>query len=138
MSAPKVGIGILIFRGGKVLLGKRLSKLDPGKYQTPGGALDNGESLEDCARREVREETGLDVANVRFQMVANIPTTYAPDHHVQIGFVADWVSGEAMVTEPDKCESWDWYDLDALPAPLFDPTVRMLRAYRSGTAFVDA
>ncbi len=58
---PIVGVGAIIFEGGNVLLAQRGKPPSPGNWSVPGGALELGETLEDGCRREVLEETGLDV-----------------------------------------------------------------------------
>src|SRR5438132_223143 len=102
---PQVGVGVIILKEGKVLLGKRTGSHGAGEYSTPGGHLDYLESFEDCGRRETKEECGLDIKNVRFQFVAN-DITYAPKHYVHIGLIADWEQGIPQVLEPEA-ESWD-------------------------------
>ena len=86
---PRVGIGVMILKDGKVLLGKRKGSHGAVEYAFPGGHLEYRESFEDCARREVHEECGVEITNLRFQFVANV-TTYAPKHYVHLGFIADW------------------------------------------------
>ncbi len=108
---PKVGIGVMIFKDGKVLLGKRKGSHGDGEYSFPGGHLEYMESFENCARRETMEEAGIVLKNVRFQFLGNTKE-YAPKHYVQIGLIADWENGEPKVLEPDKREEWNWYDLD--------------------------
>ncbi len=135
-SVPRVGLGVMIWKDGKVLLGKRKSALGTDEYSFPGGHLEPGESFAGGALREVAEECGVSVKDLRFQLLANI-LDYAPKHYVQIGFVADWDSGEPRVLEPEKCEGWDWYPLDRLPSPLFQPTRTMIESYRSGVTFMD-
>ena len=126
-----------VLREGQVLLGKRRGAHGAGEYSTPGGHLEHLESFEACARREVREECGLDLANVRFQFVANV-TTYAPRHYVHVGLLADWQSGDARVLEPEKCEGWAWYPLAKLPEPLFEMTRLALAALSKPQAFFDS
>ena len=65
MPAPQVGVGVLILRDGKVLLGRRKGSHGAGCWSAPGGHLEFGETLEDCAAREVLEETGLKIRNRR-------------------------------------------------------------------------
>src|SRR6185369_16550479 len=115
---PEVGIGVLIFKDGKILLGKRKSKHANGVFAPPGGKLEFMESFEDCAKREVREEAGIEITNLRFICLRN-SKEYTPKHWVNIGLAADWLSGEPTVMEPEKSGEWKWYALDALPEPLF-------------------
>jgi 8-oxo-dGTP diphosphatase len=115
---PRVGLGVLVRKGDRILLGRRKGSHGTGQYASPGGHLEHLESFEDCCRREVMEETGLEIRDIRFLRVMNV-TEYAPKHYVDLAFVAEWVAGEPAVREPDKVEGWEWYPLDALPSPLF-------------------
>ena len=126
---PKVGVGVLIMSGSSVLLGKRRGSAGSGTWATPGGHLEFGESWAQCAVREVQEETGLTVTDVRLGTVLNVvdePTGY---HYVTIFMVATApADAEPVNAEPDKCEGWHWCDWSAdLPAPLFK-TLKTLRA----------
>lgn len=129
-QGPRVGIGVLIFKDGKVLLGPRKGAHGQGEYAAPGGHLHFMESPEECARREIREETGLEVENIRFLCLSNL-MKYDGKHYIDIGMVADWKSGEPKVMEPDKCEFWDWYDLDNLPSPLFGSEPNYFKTLKS-------
>ena len=115
---PRVGICVLVRKEGKLLLGKRKGSHGENEYASPGGHLEHMESFEDCAKREVLEETGLEIGPIEFLRVLNI-RDYAPKHYIDVAFVADWRSGEPTVCEPDKTDGWAWYDLASLPSPLF-------------------
>ena len=106
-------------------------------FQSPGGHLEYMESFEECAKREVREECGIEIENIRFLCVANA-RAFAPKHYVHIGLTADWKSGEPMQLEPEKTGPWAWYPLDALPEPINFFTNLAFRAMREGTAYFDA
>lgn len=136
LGRPKVGIGFVIIKNGKILLGKRKASHGAGEFGAPGGHLEGMESFEVCVLRELREEAGeqIKVKNVRFLCVTNL-TKYAPKHYVDIGMVADWESGEPVVAEPHKLESWAWYAIDQLPEPLFGCMENYLEAYKNGTAY---
>ncbi|MEN9524029.1 MAG: hypothetical protein RL536_98 [Candidatus Parcubacteria bacterium] len=134
---PKVGIGVMVVKDGKVLLGKRKDPHGQGEYAWPGGHLEYMESFEQCAKRETLEETGMKVQNVRFLRLMNLKQ-YAPKHHVDIGLVADWESGEPQIMEPEKIEGWDWYDMEKLPQPLFSTIPSYIEAFKTGKNYWDA
>ncbi len=134
---PRVGVGVMVFKDGKVLIGKRKSEHGNGEWAWPGGHLEHLESIEQCARRETREETGIEIKNVRFLRLLNM-TQYAPKHYVDIGLIADWESGEPQVLEPEIVEKWEWRSLDDLPEPLFAPEPYYLKALETGQNFFDS
>ena len=133
---PKVGIGVMIFKDKKILFGKRKNSHGEGEYATPGGHFEYMESFEESAKREVKEETGIEIENVKFLCLVNMKD-YAPKHYVHIWLTADWKSEEAKVMEPEKCESWSWYDLEDLPQPLFKSTKYGITAIKTGKNFFD-
>ena len=133
---PKVGVGVMVLKDGKVLLGKRKGSHGESQFAWPGGHMEYMESFENVAKREVKEETDMEVENVRFLRLYNLKE-YAPKHYVDIGLVADWKSGEPKVMEPEKCEGWNWYDMDTLPAPLFATVPTYIEAYKTGRNFWD-
>jgi 8-oxo-dGTP diphosphatase len=136
MERPRVGVGVTILREGRVLLGRRRGSHGAGEYSTPGGHLDHLESFEDCARREAREECGLEITGVRFHFLANVGL-YAPRHYVHVGVLAESDRGEPRLLEPEKCEGWGWYALGSLPAPLFEMTRLAVEALRAGIVCFD-
>ncbi|MEO8707028.1 MAG: NUDIX domain-containing protein [Kofleriaceae bacterium] len=133
---PRVGIGVLVMRDGKLLLGRRKGSHGAGEYAYPGGHLEHLELFAECAAREVFEETGMRIGPVRLLRVMNT-RDYAPKHYVDLAFIAEWASGEPEVREPDKIDGWAWYDLDALPSPLFGTIPSALAALRGGPVLWD-
>lgn len=136
-ARPKVGVGVMIMKDGKVLLGRRKGSHGEGEYSFPGGHLEYMESFEDCARRETYEESGLEITNVRFQFLSNV-TKYAPKHYVHVGLIADWQSGEPQLLEPNRNEDWGWYDLEHLPEPLFGMCRQGIECYKNGVIYLDS
>ena len=130
---PKVGVGAFVLKGGKLLLGKRLSKDNhgDGEYCGPGGHMEFGETLEECAARETREEAGIEIQNIRFLCLSNI-LVWKGKHYIDIGMIADWKSGEPQVLEPEVRENWGWYDFENLPSPLFGNEAAYIEAYKTG------
>lgn len=133
---PKVGIGVMILKSGKVLLGKRKGSHGEGEYSFPGGHIEYLESFHDCVTRELKEECGVKVSNLRFQFISNV-TKYAPKHYVHIGMLAEWEEGDPIVMEPDKVESWEWYNLEAIPQPMFEMCAQAIDCYRNGKNYYD-
>lgn len=116
---PRVGIGVFVIRDGKFLMGKRKGSHGSGTWSIPGGHLEYGESFEETAIREVQEETGLVIENVRFGAVTNDVFDSDNKHYVSIWMVSDSKVGEPTITEPDKYVDQEWIDIDELPEPLF-------------------
>lgn len=118
---PKIGIGACVIKDGRVLLGKRKNAHGEGCWCFPGGHLEFNESPKDCARREVLEETGLSIKNLRSGPCTNDIFEKENKHYVTLFIVADYDLGELKLMEPDKCEQWGWFDWDKMPQPLFLP-----------------
>jgi 8-oxo-dGTP diphosphatase len=121
MATPQVGVGVIIVRDGKVLLGLRRGSHGAGSWALPGGHLEWGESVESCARREVKEETGLDLGAVRQGPYTNDVMAAEGKHYVTCFVEAVALAGEAQVLEPTKCERWAWFAWSDMPARLFEP-----------------
>lgn len=118
---PKVGVGVWIVKDGKVLLGKRKSAHGNGTWSPPGGHLEFGESWQECALRELAEEAGVKIKNLRFLAATNDIFEETGKHYVTIYLVADHESGEPQNLEPEKLERWEWVAWENLPEPLFLP-----------------
>lgn len=134
---PKVGIGVMVFKDGKVLLARRKNAHGEGEYAFPGGHLEFGESFEDCARRETLEETGIEIKNIRFLLVANL-RHYVGKHYAHITLTADWYRGEPRALEPDKSEQWQWFAIDSMPTPIFETGRISFDAYKTGRQYYDS
>jgi len=127
-----VGVGVMILKGGKVLLGKRTKTSNllkgAGTWSMPGGKLRFGETFEEGAKRETFEETGIKLIRAKVICVNNDKIDTA--HFVTIGLLAEKFEGEPQVKEPDKITRWCWFDLGDLPTPLYFPTARVLENYQ--------
>jgi 8-oxo-dGTP diphosphatase len=139
---PKVGVGMIVIKreGDKssVMLHQRKGSLGKNYWGSGGGHLELGESLKAGALRELQEEAGdVTVDNVTFLGVMNF-TEMQPKHYVDVSFVADWVAGEPTNNSPRETTDWQWFDLEALPSPLFPPVEKYLNALKSGENFFDS
>jgi 8-oxo-dGTP diphosphatase len=114
-------------RDNRILLGKRRNTHGEGCWSFPGGHLEYGESIEACAHREVMEETGLVLANLRLGPYTNDIFEEENKHYVTLFVLADCRSGQATVREPERCEAWGWFEWSCLPQPLFMPIVNLRR-----------
>jgi 8-oxo-dGTP diphosphatase len=119
INRPKVGVGVLIRKDGKVLIGKRKNAHGAGEWSFPGGHLEYHESPETACSRETMEEAGITIKNVKPLSFTNDIFPGPDMHYITLYFVADYASGEVKNMEPHKCEGWEWHDWNNLPQPLF-------------------
>ena len=153
----RVGVGVFVLHSSqepstnpRFLIGKRLNSHGSGTFALPGGHLEFGETPEDCAIREVLEETGLEISEPKFLTATNDYMPVEGKHYITLFMVCGRRNEEeaAQVLEPHKCESWDWFswedlqsaidkqtearDSDVLERPIFLPLLDLVRQ-RPGT-----
>lgn len=131
---PRVGVGVIVERDNCVLLIERRGPHGGGTWSTPGGHLDHGETPEQCAVREVREETGVEIADVHFRGMTNDIFPDSGKHYITIWMQGTLVSGEPALTSPREASAVGWFAWDALPQPLFLPLAHLVtgRVYTTG------
>jgi len=127
-TIPRIGVGVCVIKDGKVLLGKRLNAHGQGTWAFPGGHLEFGETVAECAVREMEEETGMQIANIRRGPFTEDFFLDQGKHYITIIMIADWQAGEPELREPHKCEQWAWFEWDALPEPLFPTFANLAKA----------
>lgn len=99
-AVPKVGVAVFCLNSqGDFLLGKRKGSNGHNSWGLPGGHLELGEEFEECAAREVMEEVGLELRNVRFVTAVN--NVFAERQHYVTIFLAGNVDGEPQVRHVD-------------------------------------
>jgi 8-oxo-dGTP diphosphatase len=134
---PAVGVGVMVRRGQKVLLGRRKGAHGAGTFGWPGGGLAFGETLGDAVRREALEEAGLKVKGYRYVCVSNV-IEYGR-HYIDFEVEVTDFDGSPVLREPDRVEKWEWFDLDNLPEPLFRPCqIAIKRLKEAQLGVVDA
>ena len=126
---PIAGVGVVVFRNEEVLLVKR--KKDPykGQWSIPGGKLRLGETLTQAARRELMEETGVEVNELTLIDVIDI---IVPDeeakilyHYIVADYRAHWLSGEC--SPGDDARDVQWFNLNKLSSiSLLDKTKNII------------
>lgn len=123
----RVGVAAVVLRDGRVLLGERIGSHGAHTWATPGGHLELGESIEECAKRETFEETGLVVNSFQNLGFTNDIFEKENKHYVTLFVVTSCSIGEPQIIEPEKCKQWKWFNLDELPEPLFLPLTNLLK-----------
>ena len=129
-NIAKVGLGVIIIKNNKILVGKRTGS-HAQKYSIPGGHLEVGETFEEAAIREIKEETNLDIEDPQVIAITNNLETYRQEnvHYISIILLVKEFSGELKIMEPDSCEEWLWVDPHNLPEPHFDASQRGVECY---------
>lgn len=125
----RVGVGIIIVKDGKVLMGKRINSHGHDTWNFPGGHLEFGETPVECTIRETLEETGITIENITPGPWTNDIFAGSPEkHYITIYMLAQHKSGTPKILEPEKCVEWQWFTWDNLPAPLFLPIKNLVES----------
>ncbi len=116
---PKVGVAIIITKNDQVLLMKRKGIHGKGTWSTPGGHLEFGETPEQCAAREAKEEVGLDVVDIRFRAITNDMFDTTGKHYITIWMEGNSISNDPVIAAEDEVAEIGWFAWKSLPEPLF-------------------
>ena len=132
---------IFLEHNGKILLGKRKNAFGEGYYSTPAGHIDPGETVLECANRELLEETGIYAKYFEFIGVRLIGDYEIKGEkaHEYIAFAVkpkNW-NGDPKLMEPNKIERWEWYSINNLPKPMFPPVPMLIECIKKSVPFVD-
>jgi NAD+ diphosphatase len=100
---------VLVTRGRELLLA-RANRFQASMYSALAGFVEAGESIEDCIHREVREEVGVDVHDLRYFA----SQSWSFPHSLMIAFTARHAGG-ALVPDGNEIVDARWFDVDALP-----------------------
>lgn len=111
-----------------ILLGKRKNVAGHGHYYVPGGHIKRGEKIKDCLKREVKEETGLNIEVEKFVWVEE---NFEGPHHITLYYetILKDLNQKPKNLEPEKCYGWDWYPIDKPPKPLWQTLEEFLKKY---------
>ena len=121
---PHLGVGAIAVANGRLLMVRRAREPGRGLWSLPGGHVEGGEYLSDALRREVKEETGLDVT---VGGLAGIFEVVGEQHLVVLDFMVD-VSGDPVPSAGGDADEARWVELDDVGAldctPRFHETLR--------------
>ena len=128
-ARPVVGVGALIFRSSRILMAQRGKQPLKGSWSLPGGAVETGESLDAAVRREVREETGLEVRPVKvfqiFERITRDSRGAAEYHYVLIDYLCS-VTGGALRAGDDVCRVQWMRQRDLAELPITEGTLAVI------------
>lgn len=111
LAYPRISPAVMVLvRDGRRLLLGRSPRFKPGVYSALAGFVEAGETLEECARREVREEVGVEIDNLRY--FASQPWPFP--NSLMVAFFADYAGG-TIVPQPGEIEDAQWFEPEALP-----------------------
>lgn len=124
-SYPRISPAIIVavtrhFDDGPRILLARNHRFPTGRYSVVAGFVEPGETLEDCVRREVAEETGIQVDNIRY--FGSQPWPFP--NSLMVGFTADYAGGDFVFAD-DEIADAQWFAPDALP--LVPPKISIAR-----------
>src|SRR5579859_93543 len=122
----QVGVSVLINKGDRILLEKRQHTHGAGTWGPPSGHIDYGETPEQTAIRETKEETTITIDNLKFRVITNDVFEKEQKHYITVWFDANYVSGEPKVSAPEEESEVGWFTWDNLPQPLFLPLQHLL------------
>jgi len=111
LAYPRISpaVMVLVRDGDRLLLG-RSPHFKPGVFSALAGFVEPGETLEECAAREVREEVGIAITNLRYFNSQPWPFP----NSLMVAFFADYAGG-TITPDPNEIEAAEWFPLDALP-----------------------
>ena len=111
LAYPRISPAVMVLvRDGDKLLLARSPHFKPGVFSALAGFVEPGETLEECAKREVREEVGIEIANLRYFHSQPWPFP----NSLMMAFFADYAGG-SLKPDPNEIEAADWFSPDALP-----------------------
>jgi 8-oxo-dGTP diphosphatase len=123
----KRGVGVLIERDGKILLGRRCEGWANETWTLIGGKLDPNEHYIDGAKREAKEETGLEIDDL--ELITKNEDDINGVIYITFGLKPRIIKGEPKVMEPDEIERWEWFDPKKLPEPMYVPSKKMIEQH---------
>lgn len=123
----KIGCEVFLIKNDQILLGKRKNCYGEGAWGLPGGHLEYGESLIECAKRELKEELAID--GLELKLISAVDNIDERGHYLHMSFLLQQFSGEIQNNEPHFCDGWQFFSLNMLPENVFKPHKKILSNY---------
>jgi 8-oxo-dGTP diphosphatase len=129
-------VHLFLIHEGKILLSRRYKTgWRDGWYSVPAGHLDGEESVTGATIREVKEETGIDIAREDMTVIHTTHRRGLDREYIDFFITATKWVGEPRIMEPDKCDDLSWFKLDSLPENTLRYIRNALDCYQKGTTF---
>ena len=138
------GCGVMIINDNKLLMGLRSIDIEnadnemheEGTWCIPGGNIEYGETFFEAGKREVKEETDLDIDVNDLELFCVQTDLNEYNHYISVGMLCKNYSGQVKVMEPDQIVCWEWIDLDNLPENIFSPSKKTIECYLKKQFFI--
>lgn len=121
----RVGVGVILRKEGRVLLGLRISAHGQGTWSFPGGHQEKGETAPEAAARELEEETGIRLSPSAFRILTSTDDLFAESgrQYTTVFVVGDCPGDQDARNDPPreplKSSGWRWFSWQRLPEPRF-------------------
>lgn len=125
----KVSCEMIVEKDKQVLLTLRKNIFGSGQWCFPGGHMEHGESSLVCAKRELKEEIGVEAVDIKLIAVINDTPEHQDTHYVRFVYLITKWNGEIINAEPDICEQFKWFNINNLPEPFFIGQQKVLPIY---------
>jgi 8-oxo-dGTP diphosphatase len=131
-NKTRIAVYLVALRGSQVMLGKRCNTgyMD-GCFSPPAGHVFEFETCLSAMQREAKEECGVSLADEDLSLIGVVHLLAPPFDYVHFIFTSDFTNQVPVNMEPHKCESWQFFNLDDLPAPI-DPYIKKILEIATG------
>ncbi len=126
---PKIWVGVIVHKDWKILFGKRKNAHGDGTRQFPWWHLEFWEEVFDCAKREVLEETALNIKNLQIGPYTNDIFDKETKHYITLFVVSEYDSWLLQIMEKEKCDAWEWRWRDEIPENIFLPIQNLIKQW---------
>ena len=135
MNVIKIGCEVFLIKNGAVLLGRRKNCSGAETWGLPGGHLEFGETILECAKRELKEELGIE--GLQLTLISVVDAIDEGGQYVHMSFLLEQFLGEIRCMEPDLCYEWKFFELDKLPQDVFKPHQKIFENYFKNTIYFE-
>ncbi len=135
---PRIGVGVFVRNtsNGKILIQKRQGAHGAGTWSLPGGHLEFNESIENCAKREAKEEFSVEIKNVKVLGITEDIMLEENKHYITIFVDSELASGsEPRIMEPEKTMEIAWVSNEELKNGKYSPLFLPLKNFLEGKKY---